>query len=261
MNGGERDELLIKLKLVYLRDRMPQTDIPVLRTVCSVGAAAGSEYGRWESLGLTLDGLKELDDDKLEDASATIGIEKAVGSFKADVRINGKGVSLKSERHAPAAIVNHTTRPGWERACKEMSVSIEPLDDILDEYWRLRIAGVIPEDISNSDSDSPFAAHREYMSPILKYFIFRGTGSGPSKHPASLVLDFRLPLDISTWDIYSPGELVFRLWPRLVFSVRGRKGMPENFPYVYDTHTCDSISKWTCYRQGEYRGALHVRIQ
>jgi hypothetical protein len=261
MNGGERDELLIGLKLVYLRDHMPETDIPVLGIIRSVGAVAGDEYGSWELLGLTIDELKGLGDDKLEAVAASIGIEKAAGSFKADVRINGKGVSLKSEHHAPAAIVNHTTRPGWERACKEMSVSIDTLDDILDEYWRLRIAGVIPEDISNSDSDSPFAAHREYMSPILKYFIFRGTGSGPSEHSASLVLDCRLPTDISTWKIYTPGELVTRLWPRLVFSVRGRKGMPENFPYVYDTYTCDSISKWTCFWQGEYRGALHVRIQ
>jgi len=260
MNGGERDELLTALQLVQLRDSRPQTAVAGLGIIRSVGNG-DAEYSSWDKLGLTVEEVKKLDDDKLDAVADKLGIEKAAGRSKADVFVNDVGISLKSTRQAPAAIVNHTTRPGWERACREMSVSIDTLDDIMDEYWELRLAGAINQDIHNSAPNSPFAPHQKYMSPILEYFIFRGSGSGPSKYPASLVLDFERPFDVEGWKIYKPKELVADLWSKLVFSVRGKKGMPENFPYVYDTETCDSIARWTYFWQGEYRGALHVRIQ
>ena len=258
MNIGERDELLAVIRLVQMRDA--GKSLPVLGKVSSVGFN-GREYDSppWSydsgkpSLGIT--------DDKILAAARTAGFQKAGRNDKADVYVNGYGISLKSERSAPPALVNHTARPGWVRICNQIGIAIEPLDRIIDHYWELRQAGHINEDISNSDSASPFRDNKEYLKPILSYFLFKGTGSQDSPSPANYLLKLTDPVRESTWEIYSPDGIVDQLWPRLVFSLRSKKGMPPNYPNISDRSKQVSTARWTMLHQNEYRGALHVRIK
>ncbi len=166
-NIGEYDELRIKLRLIELRDENNMIIID-------------GKFINIQSLGLVSEfaslpnnvNIRELSDNKIELLANSVGAGKAKGSYKADVYINGEGYSIKSHRSAPPAIVNHTPRWGWYRVCQQISVNIEQLDNMVEAYYKLRRQGLIGEDAYNSDSNSPFAKHKEYLRPILNYFWF-----------------------------------------------------------------------------------------
>jgi len=105
------------------------------------------------------EGHAHLSDMDLLALSEAMGIKKAGVFEKSDVYINGVGFSLKSISAAPPALVNHTTRPGFEMACKKSGVSIKDLDPIIDKYWELRMEGLIKEDVYNQHPHSP--GHQE----------------------------------------------------------------------------------------------------
>lgn len=255
MNTGERGEFLVKFKLVELRDKHRTFNG---EEVIDVGfdrsyRSPRLEYG-------TFDIGRSDRDDLIYKIAQEMNIEKGGMFDKSDVYINGKGYSLKSTAGANSALINHTRRDGFERVCKEIGTDIGPLDRIVEEYWRLRLSGKIGEDVYNSDPNSPFAAHKAYFGPILEYFLFTGTGSRRSYHPAEYILEYLDPSNEKTWKIVTKKDAVNEVWPKLVFSMRSKKGMPPDYTLAYRGANHESIAKWVRVMQGEYKGALHVRV-
>lgn len=254
MNKGEKNEYLVKMRLVQLRDSAQFVNIiDSDRPISSVGFG-GNEYGE---LPQNIS-LNNLSDDELLTLAESIGIKKGGTYDKADVYVNDIPYSIKSLQTAPPALVNHTPRYGWERVCSKVECSIDELDSIIAEYWNLRKTDIIKEDICNNDANSPFASHKDYLLPILNYFLFKGSGAGDSKHPAEFILDFTDPLDIDTWNVFGE-EYLDTHWEKLVFCLRSKKGM-GNYPNIKDIAKKNSMKKWTEFFQGSYRGALHVRV-
>ena len=254
-NKGEYDELRIKLRLIELRD-------------CKASVNFGNGVTQINSVGLDKEfsslpkgtDLRNMSDAEIEKLAKSVGAGKAKGSYKADVLINGKGYSVKSHRSAPPAIVNHTPRWGWVRICEKLGVSIAQLDDMVNEYFELRRKGEIGEDIYNSDPRSPFAANKEYLRPILNYFLFEGTGAKDSEYPADYVLDCADPYDTKSWEVHNREQYLDQYWSDMKFSMRN-KGF-DAYPYTrasdaWKTSLCEP---WAKKFDGSYKGSLHVRV-
>lgn len=259
MNQGERDELIIQIKLIELRDRKLVFNG---MQISSVGFA-NKEYGILPT-NFNIDDLLNMNDTDLLDFSNYLGIKKSPGGAKADAYINGDGYSLKSNNSAPPALVNHTTRPGFERVANIVNVDISILDRIIDNYWTLRKSGNIKEDILNSNPLSPFYNYKEELRPVLNYFLFKGSGSKLSKYQADYILSVVNPLDVNTWKIYDESNALDIIWDKLIFSLRASKGMPSGYPdnlSIKMQPLKTSIDKWTELSSNKYRGALHIRAK
>lgn len=256
MNSGERDELIVQLKLIEIRAR---------------GLCIGDKYpvfsvklkNEYTDLpkGLDINKIASYSDAHLLSLASQCGISKAGMRSKADTIINGEPISIKSNKCAPPALVNHTTRPGFEFAGNHAGGDIDKLDLIIEEYWEKRISGLIGEDVGNFHIHSPFQKEREIMRPFLNYFLFDGTGSALSTRPANRILGFTDPLNTDTWHFYNKDNALDLYWDNLIFSLRAKKGMPANYPNVSSKlgPRLPSIAKWTKYIDGDYRGALHIR--
>lgn len=255
-NVGEYDELRMKLRLIELRDK--HETITVSGRTISINTV-GLEH---EFLPLpTGINIKNLTDREVELLANKLGAGKAPGSYKADVLINGIGYSVKSHRSAPPAIVNHTPRWGWVRICNALNVDISKLDKMVEKYFELRLAGKIGEDIFNGDDVSPFKNEKEYLRPILNYFLFKGTGTKDSEYPASFVLDCIDPCDTSTWSIFDENNYLDTFWDDIKFSMR-EKGF-EAYPY---SRPCDAwktplSEPWAIKVDGVKKGSLHARVR
>jgi hypothetical protein len=256
MNSGERDELLVKLQLVKMRDSGQSFKN---KPITSVGFG-NIEYGPIpQNLVSTFQNLSNHDLGTLADE---LEIYKAPGGAKSDVYINGVGFSVKSSSAAPSALVNHTSRPGFENVCSKVGVPIEELDKYIDAYWHLRLSGVIAEDTKISDFNCPFKNSKNILKSILEYFLFIGTGSSDSNYPADYILEFSDPCNTTTWRLLDPATAVDQIWDKLVFCVRAKKGMPSGYnKETYAKSNAKSIARWTEYHSGNYRGALHIRLK
>ncbi len=259
MNSGERNESITKLVLIFLRDNAPKQIIDGKEIEIKNVGFKGKEYGQLPDCIKSINDIKNLCDSQINELTKLCDCEKAGGTHKADVTINGEGYSIKSLQDAPPALVNHTARDGWEKVCERVKCKIDELDSIIKEYWELREKGGIKEDTKNYDPNSPFRTHKEYLKPLLNYFLFRGTAKGDSPSPAKYILEVDDPCDISTWKIYGEDYLDRDShWDLLVFCVRAKKGMGD-YPNVKNKAKKESMAKWTKFFQEEYRGALHVR--
>jgi len=259
MNKGEKDEIIVQLKLIELRDN--KMKVQGIGTISSVGLKR--EY-LGIPVGIDLSRLNSYSESELIKLALSCGVSKAGTSYKADTQINGFNYSLKSKKSAPPAIVNHTTRPGFEFAANISGGSIDDLDKIIDEYWLLRFAGTIAEDISNSNTNSPFRLKKNILKPFINYFLFKGSGSNLSLFPAQYILDFLDPLNTLTWKIWDETNAVDLYWEKLIFSIRAKKGMPKGYPNSMSNKFRDSkssIVKWTKFIANDYRGALHIRVK
>lgn len=268
-NEGEKNEILLKLKLIDLRDKKALKIRGVLLNSVGFG---GIEYQKFPNR-TDLNSLIYYDYYKLKTFAEPLGISKSGGRSKSDVYINGIGYSVKYMSGAPPAIINHTPRPGFETACNHSNVDIKNLDDIISEYWELRESKKIGEDIGNSNDISPFKNHKDYLRDILNYFLFDGSGIGLANHRAEYILDYGNPLDTNTWKVYSKDNFIDIFWDRMIFSIRS-KGMPSSYtPSSVNNYQIDafgnslvsdkklSVDKWTKFSSGQYRGSLHVRIK
>mgnify|MGYP006976105142 CR=1 FL=1 len=253
-NKGESGEILFKIKLVQMRDNGESFNgIPIE----SVGYVR--EYGH---LTRGLEGVVVCSNDELMKISGEMMIDKAGVFDKADVYINKIGVSLKATYGANSALINHTNRFGFERVCHEVGADITILDEIIDKYWELRLIGELSEDVPNWNPNSPFREHKEYFRPILEYFLFTGSGSKDSKHPAEYIIEFADSMDPGKWKVITKEEAIDKIWDKLVFSMRSNKGMPKNYnPDTYKGKGSNCIKRWVKLCDGEYKGALHVRIK
>ncbi len=256
MNSGERDELLAQLKLIELRDDKHSLPLAIIGKIEKVAFP-----NNFKSLTIPLITIEQYSNSELEVYAQSLGIKKAGSRLKADTNVNGNNISIKSNKKAPPALVNHTPRPGFEFAGLQSGGDINKLDKLITKYWNLRKAGTIAEDIKNSSSNSPFSNHKDVLKPFLNYFIFDGTGSSISKEPAKYLLSFTNPLDTGSWNIYDKSNALDIYWDKLVFSLRAKKGMPNNYPNVSKKllPKLPSIKKWTEFIDNDYRGALHIR--
>jgi len=256
-NNGERNELIIKICLIKLRDTKVSINLNSKDTkIESVGFE--SEYNKLSN-SIDIKELSNYSDSQLENIAVDLGIKKSPTKSKSDVYINGVGISLKSLEHAPPAIVNHTPRTGFEVACKISGVNIEILDKMIDKYWDLRLSGKIKEDVINHDDLSPFRNSKDQLKLLLNYFLFDGTGQGLSNNKAEVILDYQSPIDSNTWNTYNRDNVIDKIWDKLVFSLRS-KGMPEKYPNI-EINKYKSISKWTRYFQEKEKGSLHIRVK
>lgn len=252
MNKGEHNELLLKVYLIHLRDKKISTKLFGQITSVSFN---NKEYASLPT-NVNINNLKYYTKYQIISLCNKLGIAKSPPRAKSDVYINGNGYSVKSVASAPPALVNHTTRPGFEWACSYEGVNISVLDNLVSNYWSLRRSKQINEDISNKNEFSPFTNARHILQPLLNYFLFKGTGSGLSKYPADFILDYIDPLDDTTWGLFDKHNVVDYMWNRLTFSLRS-KGMPNNYPMNPNNL---SIQMWTNRIKGKYKGALHIRL-
>lgn len=211
---------------------------------------------------ITPQAIKGFSESQLITFSSAQRIGKAGPFSKADVFINGIGYSLKYTNASPPALVNHTRRTGWEFAAHHTGANLGELDVLVSDYWRLRLSGAITEDTANSDQNSPFAQHFNTLLPFLEYFAFDGTATKLSYHPAIEVIEFSDPCDIKTWRLLNKGQLIASLWPRLVFSMRSKKGMPsKRMLSSMPEEDRSSVMQWSHLLNDELKGALHVRVR
>ena len=258
MNIGERDELITIMNLIKLRDSNSYFDGYVINSI----STNGNECKKLP-INYDINNLISLSDCELLSETSKYGVIKSSSKSKADVYINNVGYSLKSIRGGRPAIVNHTARPGFERVMNSIGLDISKLDEVINSYWSLRISNVIGEDVKNSNPNSPFYNHINLFKPLLNYFIFNGTGSSDSKFPASKLISIKNPLLIDTWKVYDETNLIDLYWDKLVFSLRSKKGMPKGYPNKLSLSgklKKPSIDKWVKFINGNYGGALHIRV-
>lgn len=253
MNKGESAELFLKAILLRLKDN--DGSHPVLGKIIRLSDDRNLESLKWKPKCQKFFDAQEFE--KLRDC---LGLKKSSSQSKADITINGINYSVKLQDERPS-IINHTTRPGFERICDSLGIKIDTLDKIIAAYWKKRSDGTITEDIVNSNIDSPFLSHKEYFRPIINYFVFVGSGSRDSKYVAERVLVMDYKSMQNGIRIIDKNQYYDEVWPNLRFSLRGggpsKRGMPKNYPNCKNS---TSIGKWTNKTQEGYKGALSVRV-
>lgn len=253
MNEGEKNELLFKIYLCYLKGAKDQN----------------SPFGLIESLGFDKINFNDLpqsfdfstlqEEEEILNTCKNLNIGKSSSSNKADVEINGIKYSVKFINAAPPSIINHTTRKGFLRIANKLNLNINDLDEIINQYWDLRIAEKITEDCGNNNSLSPFKDNKEILRPYLEYFCFSGTGKADSKNQADSLVKFKTFNDTNTWKIYSKSETVDEIWSGLYFCMRDiSKGGVKDYENNPEKNI---IEPWTRYSSDKYRGALSVRYK
>lgn len=257
-NVGDRDEYLLKLFLIECRQK--SVPIPVgdeIQVVKTVGTRT-EEYGR---LSYSMN-WSSLQAEELISVCASVKATKAGLFDKADVYVNGIGISVKSQRGGNPSLINHTTRDKILRVMQVIKQPILPLDKMVDRYWNLRFTNKISEDTSVSDALCPFAGNSPQeglavLKPLLNYFAFDGTGTRDSQSPAVLILSLESPTDVSTWTFYSKDNFVDSVWEKLVFSIRS-KSTPQFPDENNESHRL--MIPWIREIDRSLKGALSVRI-
>lgn len=262
MNLGEKAELQFIISASILRGKMIKfrNDIPLF--INTVKIPVGDRLVSVDvPNSINVDKIANLSDEKLQEFCNFHSILKAGPFSKADIYLNDIGYSLKYSGSQPAAIINHTARPGWENVAKYKGVDIKLLDQIIDHYWILREEGKIKEDIKNSETNSPFRLNYSVLYPYLEYFSFEGSGSRHSNNPAAYLIEFNNPFNPNTWIVKRRDDFLRDIWPKLIFSLRSKKGMPPDInSNKIDPLLKKSVLRWSKFHQGSLRGSLHVRI-
>jgi len=262
MNIGEKNELLLKIYLTYLRDNNPKLET-CFGLIKSVGFGE-KEYKScpkdidFDSLENNSDNKKKVEE-KIEEINKSLNIEKSSPQNKADIYINKIAYSIKYMDAGKPSIVNHTTRKGFLRIAKQLKLNIRDLDDLIKIYWDLRNSDEITEDCSNLNEKSPFKDKKEILKPYIEYYCFTGTGSRDSKHPAQKLVRFNCYSNHTSWKIIEKSKAIDEIWDGLYFCMRDiKKGGIKN----YENHPDKSILKpWTKFSSGKFRGALSVRYK
>ena len=126
----------IVLKLVQLRD----TEKNNIHSVeCN-----GRELGKLPNIAsLEIGNLSVLEKERL---CRSIGYVVAPRGSKCDIVINGKRTAIRCMNYTDRALVNHSTRPKYEKVCNRIGLNIEELDLIVDKYIERRKNGFFNED-------------------------------------------------------------------------------------------------------------------
>lgn len=257
-NIGERDEYLLKLFLIECRQK--GVAVPIGEKT-EIVRSVGTRTEEYDNLSFVLK-WDTLLPEELISVCASVKATKANLFDKADVYINGIGVSVKSERGGNPSLINHTTREKILRVMQSIKQPILPLDILVDKYWNFRLANRINEDTCISDTICPFGSPEDKASltilkPLLNYFAFDGTGTRDSESPALFILSLDSPTNISSWHYYSKDNFVDCVWTRLVFSIRA-KTTPQFIDAGIKDHQL--MLPWVREVGTTMKGALSVRI-
>lgn len=244
MNAGEIDELKAVLTLIYCRDN----NVNGVRNV-------GLEH-EYRSHNKTIEELKVMDDRAIISLSSACGVVKAKASYKADVRINGEGYSLKSHRKALPALLNHTHRAGIIKVCNRINLDISVLDSLIGQYWDNRINRVHGEDVKYTDS--VFAQGHASMVQLLEYFLFVGTANGISPFPAVALYSFNDPFNFSSWQRKSRSSAASEMIRGSTISLRN-KGMMGSYSDSSTSTAHTEMRPWVRNVDGSDKGSLHIR--
>ena len=259
-NLGEENEIFLKtfLLMMFLKKK-PLTGPHNIGTIESLSFSPDGVIPEWKDDYVIM--LKNRDYESLKKI-----FPKAPTGSKADLEINGIKYSAKNSLGAKSAIVNHTSRKGFLRVFDLLNMDISTLDKMIQDYWIKRNSGIITEDISNSSVNSPFSKYKDYLKPVIEYFLFRGTGSKDSVFQADKMFIFNEPEDMDSYKILNQSETVDLLWDSLVFSLRSKKGMPTKkvngeLINTYSEDDYPELKPWIGYiESSEYpKGALHIR--
>ena len=253
MNIGEKSEYYLKAFLLKQKDK--KLEDTVFGKIHQLSDDGNLKELKWKE-----EADSPLEEFKIEKLIEILEIKKSKSNSKADISINNISYSVKEVSGAKPAIVNHTPRNGFEFACDQCGSSIKTLDEIIESYWKLRLEGILKEDVHTTGENSPFSAQKKYFKPIIEYFLFTGTGSKISNFPAMSILEIdnykKLPNGIK---IIGKKDYFEQIWDNLVFSVRS-KGMPANYPKERKQENHKSIKKWTKKINGKNKGSLHIRV-
>lgn len=238
MNHGERDEILFKLSTAHYSPGQ-------------IRNPGGSVKAMQIPDPQTLSGYS---DSALTNLANSAGLGKAPSRAKSDCEIlhDGKwiSVSLKSNRGASATILNHTHRAGVLAAAQRIGYNMRQLDNYVQRYHDLRRRGVLSEDVSNADPNSPFGPHASALIPIVNYFLMRGTGGGDSAYPAHYVGVISNPfVGLNGISISNANTYIAQNWQNIRFCMRHKN--PSSSP--------DS-KPWNFIHDGKVRGELHIRL-
>nr|QHN60165.1 putative DNA methyltransferase [Caulerpa serrulata] len=264
-NHGEFGEYMIKAQLLCFQNQYIRTPFGDIKRL------ENAPNQLIQNKKLTLFKLYQLSDSELVHCFTKSNILKSKSLSKADVFINDRGVSIKTQNNP--AIINHTHRQNFLRVLEYLNLNIQTLDLCISEYHRLRQNNHIGEDIFNSNPLSPFKKYKSYFTPILKYFLFYGSGRSISNHSAESLLFVKSQSKGSIGQIlrYSPHnwywfsnsqQFIDKIWDYLIFSLRD-KGLN------YEKKNCDSqkiLEPWVQqYKSGKTqilkkKGCLHVRL-
>lgn len=255
VNQGELDEYLIKLFLVDCRQKRLPVPVGNSHEVVRTVGSKDEEYGiprSWLN-------WSQQSPKMVVYVCNQINAAKSPSKHKSDVYINGKGISVKSRRGGPVTLINQTSREKILRVMHSVNSPLRPLDQIVDRYWYMRLNGMCGEDVANNTMpNNPFSrndngsSNERYLTPLLNYFAFKGSGTEDSPAPADWVLSIGLPDDPSTWVYYSRENFAHAVWDYLVFSIRG-KGLPAN--------RTPEMLPWIKTINGKEKGTLNVRIK
>lgn len=257
-NKGERDEYLLKLFLIECRQKSVMVPLGDSNQIVKNVGSKTQEYGR---LHCYMD-WKKLEAEELISICASVYATKAGMYEKADVYINGIGVSVKSERGANPSIINHTTRDKILRVMNAVNAPIAPLDQMVNKYWSLRLTAKIKEDVAITEVNCPFSKPDEtyclnVLKPLINYFAFDGTGTKDSKAPAQYILSLTDPTDTKTWTYYDKKSFIYSVWKYLVFSIRS-KSTPQSLDPNNQAH--QMMKEWIRECDGMLKGSLSVRV-
>ena len=251
-NLGEQNEIFLKaFLLMSFTNRTPLTGPHNIGLITSLKFSPDGKLPVWNPE--YEERLKVRDYNFLKSI-----FPKAPTGSKADLEINGVRYSVKNSLGAKSAIVNHTNRAGFLKVFNLLKLNIAILDEMINEYWEKRISGILKEDVKNQDANSPFTKHKEYLKPILEYFLFAGTGKGLSNFPADKMFIFNEPENTREYKILTQSEAVNMVWDDLTFSVRSKRGMPKQ----YDPKKNTELAPWIRFYPTETsspKGALHIR--
>ena len=192
-----------------------------------------------------------------------IHILKSKNNSKADIFINNQGISIKILKQGYPTIMNHTHRQNFLRVLEYLKLDIHTLDTCILEYHCLRQNNRIGEDILNSNPLSPFRKRKSYFTPILKYFLFNGSGRGLSRFTAeALLLVNQIYRPQNRYWLPNSQKLIDGIWDFLVFSIRD-KGLnyekrSRESQKILDPWINQYRSKKT--QKLKKKGCLHIRI-
>ena len=251
----------IVLRLVQLRDTRQHNIHSVKCDHCELG---------------TLPNIATLDIGKLSvyekrRLCKTIGYVAAPRTYKCDIVINDKRYAVRCMNYTDRALVNHSTRPKYEKVCQWLGLSIADLDLAVTKYIERRKLGVFNEDCFYQSTLNPFIAHREYLKKLLTAMAFNSFNYnkeynevGFVKDSVDYILDFINPLEPTLWMEYSRENYFDAIWTSLCFSLRDSKGMPSDEELFKPGN--ESILVWNypyCDESGIIRNkaALHIRVK
>ena len=205
-------------------------------------------------------GIKIFDLESGKECNDIDEINKTGSKHKSDVCIlmikSGRKyyASIKSYTGSLPTILNHTHRNAYCFQKGLLKKELSKLDKFVSKYIEERNSKRIGEDVKLSELEITDNKVKNSFIKMLSYFIFKGTGRGPSKSKSNSILEYGKDEKIkfikcNTRD--KRKEYATEIYDKCVVSLRN-KAMPKS---INDNH-----KPWIYRDNGKEKGCLHVRL-